>query len=313
MKTIVYLYDSTGAPIGFRYRTPSYAEDVWDDYYYEKNMQGDIVRVYNSDGVSLVSYVYTAWGERTSTTYHHGGANTTVTNNPFTYRGYYYDKDLDLYYLQSRYYDSKVCRFISPDTYISTGQGIIGHNMYAYCNNNPVNYVDHTGEFPWLVAVLVSIVSAAYVITVSEIISDLDKDDEFSEALYKSDPEVTGRSNHKAIYAESDVDTLFGETYNVDIDLGIYDDIGTIDDCSSINIDVLRTSASLSCTGISAGVYLASIAYSRTYNVLGKNITVTLEKNIGAGVTFSLGKKTAIGFSKGVGGIISIEIEDCED
>ena len=47
----------------FRYRTPSYAEDVWDDYYYEKNMQGDIVRVYNSDGVSLVSYVYTAWGE----------------------------------------------------------------------------------------------------------------------------------------------------------------------------------------------------------------------------------------------------------
>ena len=117
-------------------------------------MQGDIVRVYNSDGVSLVSYVYTAWGERTSTTYHHGGANTTVTNNPFTYRGYYYDKDLDLYYLQSRYYDSKVCRFISPDTYISTGQGIIGHNMYAYCNNNPVNYVDHTGNFPWLVVAI---------------------------------------------------------------------------------------------------------------------------------------------------------------
>ena len=108
MKTIVYLYDSTGTPIGFRYRTPSYAKDVWDDYYYEKNMQGDIVRVYNSEGVSLVSYVYTAWGDRASTTYHHGGANTTVTNNPFTYRGYYYDRDLDLYYLQSRYYDSKV-------------------------------------------------------------------------------------------------------------------------------------------------------------------------------------------------------------
>ena len=61
-------------------------------------------------------------------------------DNPFRYRGYYYDADLELYYLNSRYYDSNTGRFISPDKYISTGQGLLGYNMFAYCGNNPVNY-----------------------------------------------------------------------------------------------------------------------------------------------------------------------------
>ena len=51
-----------------------------------------------------------------------------------------------MYYLQSRYYDPAVGRFINADGYVSTGQGLIGNNMYAYCNNNPVMYVDPTGE-----------------------------------------------------------------------------------------------------------------------------------------------------------------------
>ncbi len=175
LKTIVYLYDSIGAPIGFRYRTPSYAEDVWDDYYYEKNMQGDIVRVYNSEGVSLVSYVYTAWGDRASTTYHHGGANTTVTNNPFTYRGYYYDKDLDLYYLQSRYYDSKVCRFINADhssLLLATPLALTDKNLYAYCDNNPVVRVDVDGEF-WGTAVAIGALGGFVVGVAGQFVSDL--------------------------------------------------------------------------------------------------------------------------------------------
>ena len=52
-----------------------------------------------------------------------------------------------MYYLQSRYYDAKICRFINADSYVSTGQGILGNNMYAYCGNNPVNYCDPTGEY----------------------------------------------------------------------------------------------------------------------------------------------------------------------
>lgn len=51
-----------------------------------------------------------------------------------------------MYYLQSRYYDPEIGRFISADSYVSTGQGFVGFNMFAYCNNNPINYFDPTGE-----------------------------------------------------------------------------------------------------------------------------------------------------------------------
>ena len=67
--------------------------------------------------------------------------------NPIRYRGYYYDKETELYYLQNRYYDPAVGRFINADSYASTGQSMIGHNMYAYCNNNPFCNVDASGTF----------------------------------------------------------------------------------------------------------------------------------------------------------------------
>ena len=66
--------------------------------------------------------------------------------NPFFYRSYYFDIETRLYYLQSRYYDAKICRFISADSYTSTGHGILGNNMFAYCNNDPVNNVDPAGD-----------------------------------------------------------------------------------------------------------------------------------------------------------------------
>ena len=62
------------------------------------------------------------------------------------YRGYYYDSDLDLYYLATRYYDPEVRRFVTADSYVSTGQGILGHNRFAYCGNNPIVRVDVCGN-----------------------------------------------------------------------------------------------------------------------------------------------------------------------
>ena len=148
-RTIVYIYDASGAPIGMMYRTPSYAANTWDTFWYEKNLQGDIIAVYNSSGTKLISYNYSdAWGNYT-VSYSNGGGSTGAIHNPFKYRGYYYDTDLGMYYLQSRYYDAKICRFISADSYISTGQGILGNNMFAYCNNNPVNYYDPCGNKFW--------------------------------------------------------------------------------------------------------------------------------------------------------------------
>ena len=69
--------------------------------------------------------------------------------NPIRYRGYYYDVETGFYYLQSRYYDPYAGRFLSTDSYISTGQGVLGHNMFAYCGNNPVMGYDPFGHFSW--------------------------------------------------------------------------------------------------------------------------------------------------------------------
>ena len=73
-------------------------------------------------------------------------ASTLGQNNPIRYRGYYYDSETGFYYVSSRYYDPEIGRFINADGLVSTGQGILGNNMFAYCLNDPVNYEDSDGE-----------------------------------------------------------------------------------------------------------------------------------------------------------------------
>ena len=139
----LYIYDSQGSPIGMQYHGASYAADAWDTFWFEKNLQGDIVAVYGGDGTKYVYYKYDAWGSH-NVTYYNGGEDTAAANNPFRYRGYYYDSDLALYCVGTRYYDSVICRWINADSALY--HNMFGYNMYTYCNNNPVNYYDPTGE-----------------------------------------------------------------------------------------------------------------------------------------------------------------------
>ena len=73
--------------------------------------------------------------------------NNLSSVNPITYRSYYSDLELGMYYLNSRYYMPALHRFLNADGYVSTGQGMLGHNMFAYCLNNPVNMSDPDGHF----------------------------------------------------------------------------------------------------------------------------------------------------------------------
>ena len=84
-----------------------------------------------------------SWGKIIAAT---GSLATTLgADQPFRYRGYVYDEETGWYYLQSRYYDPETCRFISADVLLSTGQGVIGHNAFAYCGNNPIIRADESG------------------------------------------------------------------------------------------------------------------------------------------------------------------------
>ena len=134
---IEFVYDSNGSPIYFTYNNAT--------YYYEKNLQGDIVAILDASGNTVVEYSYDIWGELVNVT---GSlADTIGTINPLRYRGYYYDTETNLYYLQSRYYSPDLMRFISQDDpVLSNAQGEpIGSNLYAYCLNNPANYSDPSG------------------------------------------------------------------------------------------------------------------------------------------------------------------------
>ena len=125
-------------------------------YYYVKNLQGDIVKIVKQDGTVVAKYVYDVWGKILSIK---DGSNNMIetTNathlanlNPFRYRGYVYDNETGLYYLQSRYYDPITGRFLNADVYCDTQTGTpLSTNMFAYCENNAVMKYDVTGKDAW--------------------------------------------------------------------------------------------------------------------------------------------------------------------
>ena len=136
---ILFLYDENGTAYGMVIKNGTTEEY----YYYLFNAQGDVIGIVNQDGVQVVSYEYGAWGDITSIT---GSlAQTIGEKNPIRYRGYYYDTGTGFYYLQSRYYDPEVLRFINADGYVSTGLGLNSCNMFAYCGNNPIDKADYYG------------------------------------------------------------------------------------------------------------------------------------------------------------------------
>ena len=139
-KTIDFVYDENNQPLAMKYNNTL--------YYYVLNAQGDVVRIVDGSRSVVASYTYDPWGKIISS------SGTLADINPLRYRGYYYDSETGFYYLQSRYYDPEIGRFINADSYASTdATGLLSTNMFAYCENDPVNKSDPTGEVaPILVA-----------------------------------------------------------------------------------------------------------------------------------------------------------------
>ena len=117
-------------------------------YYYVTNLQGDVVALLDASGSTVASYAYDPYGKVLS------AEGTMAETNPLRYRGYYYDTESGLYYLQSRYYDPTTCRFINADTtdvVVIAAIGITDKNLFAYCENNPIQQKDSDGRFAHLI------------------------------------------------------------------------------------------------------------------------------------------------------------------
>ena len=141
-------------------------------YYYRKNLLGDVTAIYDAAGVCKAEYAYDAWGNCTVISDMGGIAAL----NPIRYRGYYWDEEIALYYLNARYYDPEVGRFISQDSikYLAP-ETLNGINLFAYCLNNPVMETDPDGTFilSFLAAFAIATLVGAAVGVVGQLVSDV--------------------------------------------------------------------------------------------------------------------------------------------
>lgn len=152
--TLHFNYDRTGEVIGFThyYLSTGVDDPTMAEYMYVKNAQGDIVGITDPSGKMKVSYTYDPWVRLISVESDLDQYERDIaTLNPLRYRGYYYDTDTGLYYLQSRYYDPETGRFINADNvnYIGVSGTKVGYNPFAYCENDPINGLDPFGTITY--------------------------------------------------------------------------------------------------------------------------------------------------------------------
>lgn len=138
--TIFFHYDEANALVGFSVNGK--------DYFYDRDILGNINAVIDSTGTKLVSYAYGDFGEVTETIADIDEARLAAKVNPFKFKGYFFDNETGFYYLKSRYYSPELGRFISADGEIGQVGNTMGMNLFAYCKNNPINLSDEGGNWP---------------------------------------------------------------------------------------------------------------------------------------------------------------------
>ncbi len=142
---VVFEADETGKVTAVNhFGTSRYARTIYEGeeettFYYQFNAYGDVTALIGTDGNTIAKYEYDAFGNLTS-------QPDVKVNNSITYRGYEYDSETGLYYLNARYYDSETARFLTEDTYRGEKNDPLSLNLYTYCKNNPLKYTDPTGH-----------------------------------------------------------------------------------------------------------------------------------------------------------------------
>ena len=151
--TIDYLYDNEGRS----YKLILDLNGTKIHGYFALNLQGDVIAIIDSTGEVAVTYEYDAWGREIASSTAGDYGSRLYAENRLKYRGYYYDSETGFYYLNSRYYDPEIGRFLSADNIelvLSSQSTLSDKNLYAYCDNNPVMRMDADGEL-WITALVV--------------------------------------------------------------------------------------------------------------------------------------------------------------
>jgi len=156
-----------------------------------KNLQSDIIGILDNNLELVVTYEYDEWGSIISITDANGNQITDENHianiNPFRYRGYYYDQETKLYYLNSRYYNPEWRRFINADGIIGANKDHVGYNLYTYVSNNPINNMDYDGK--WILtlikAVIITYVAVKALIIITSDIYLTTTNNDISKDLYQ--------------------------------------------------------------------------------------------------------------------------------
>ena len=151
--TLIPMYDNEDNVCGIIYN------DV--PYYFFKNLQGDVIAIVDKDAQTVAKYSYDAWGVCTIES--DISDSNIASVNPFRYRGYYYDSEIGMYYLQTRYYNPTVGRFINADEaeILYACINVTDENLFSYCGNNPILGVDYEGHFSipsWTISIAIDAV-----------------------------------------------------------------------------------------------------------------------------------------------------------
>ena len=161
---IDYMYDNNGRPYRIMVNT---GNTVYSGYYV-LNLQGDVVAIIDASGKVLVEYTYNAWGEQQACMTHEIEGSALYEYNRLKYRGYYFDEETGFYYLNSRFYDPVIGRFINADEVgvLSIDQSsLLQYNLYIYALNNPINETDYSGQFAISIGALIGCTVAGAIIS----------------------------------------------------------------------------------------------------------------------------------------------------
>lgn len=236
-ETVAYIYDSDMNVVGMI---------IGDEtYYFEKNVQSDVLRILDDKGNVLCEYVYDAWGNVVCI----NGDEELAGKNPFRYRSYYYDVETGLYYAESRYYDPVVGRFINADKIEEIIWDYTNLNMYAYCGNDPVNYYDPSGE---------AAVSVGYLVA-----RDMHNNIDLSTGEYANYGSSQYRASITLWLSELNVSTA-NRTYIIDGKQDFYDTWNTMIYANVVIIDAHGSPTTLAFNG-------QSVTVNEILNELGTN------------------------------------------